>query len=401
VSTVSFNGLLIISVIAVAAPILAASVKRVKLPSAVVEIVAGIIVGPSVLAWVKINQPVNVVALLGLAFLLFLAGLEIDLRATTPQQLRAPLAGFAGSLMLGAVAGAAFHAVGWVRDPFFLAITLASTSLGLVVPILADAGLSETVLGQLITAGATAGEFGAITLLTLFFSETKGGTASDIVTVGIFGAVVAAVGVTLGRAGQNIRLDAFLTRLQDTTAEIRVRIAVALLIGFVALAAKAGLQTILGAFLAGVVLNLVDRDTASHPVFRSKLDGLGYGFLIPVFFVSSGVAFDLGALTHSPSALARIPLFLFALLIARGAPAALYARAVGRRGAVAAGFLQATSLPVIVTAASIGVANRIVAPVTASALVAAGLMSVLAFPLIALGVIRAGRPQPQPLKEEG
>src|SRR6266699_5034202 len=114
----SFNGLLIISAIAVAAPILAASVKRVKLPSVVVEITAGIIVGPSVLAWVKIDQPVNVVALLGLAFLLFLAGLEIDPRAMTPSQFRAPLAGFVGSLLLGAVAGAAFHAAVWVRDPF-------------------------------------------------------------------------------------------------------------------------------------------------------------------------------------------------------------------------------------------------------------------------------------------
>jgi Kef-type K+ transport system membrane component KefB len=400
-STVSFSGLLIISLIAVASPILATSVKHVKLPSAVVEIVAGIIVGPSVLAWVKIDQPVNVVALLGLAFLLFLAGLEIDLRATTPRQFRAPLAGFAGSLMLGAVAGAAFHAMGWVRDPFFLAITLAATSLGLVVPVLADAGLAGTVLGQLIIAGATAGEFGAITLLTLFFSATKGGTARNIVTFGIFGAVVAAVGVTLGRARRNIRLDAFLTRLQDTTAEIRVRIAVALLMGFVALAAKIGLQTILGAFLAGVVLSFVDRDTASHPVFRSKLDALGYGFLIPVFFVSSGVEFDLGALTRSPSAVARIPLFLLALLIVRGAPAALYAHTVGSRGAVAAGFLQATSLPVIVTAASIGVAIRVIAPVTASALVAAGLMSVLVFPLIALGVIRADRTQTQLAKEAG
>jgi len=396
-SAMSFNGMLIISAIAVAAPILAASVRRVKLPSVVVEIVAGIIVGSSVLGWVRIDQPVNAVALLGLAFLLFLAGLEIDLRATAPSQFRAPLADFAGSLLLGAIAGAAFHAVGWVRDPFFLAITLAATSLGLVVPVLK----LESVLGQLTIAGATAGEFGAITLLSLFISATKGGTASNIVAFGIFGAVVAAAGVTLGRAGRNIRLDAFLTRLQDTTAEIRVRIAVALLIGFVALAAKVGLQIILGAFLAGVVLNLVDRDTASHPVFRSKLDALGYGFLIPVFFVSSGAEFDLGALTRSPSAVARIPLFLLALLIVRGAPAALYARTVGRRGAVAAGLLQATSLPVIVTAASIGVAIHAIAPVTASALVAAGLISVLAFPLIALGVIRAGRTQAQPLTEEG
>ena len=400
-STASLNGLLIISVIAVMAPILAASVKRLKLPSAVVEIVAGIIVGPSVLAWVNINQPVNVVALLGLAFLLFLAGLEIDLRATTPGQLRAPLAAFAGSLLLGSVAGAAFHAVGWVRSPFFLAITLASTSLGLVVPVLADAGQLRTVFGRLTIAGATAGEFGAITLLSLFFSATKGGMASNVIAFGTFGAVVAAVGVTLGRVGRNLRLDAFLTRLQDTTAEIRVRIAVALLVGFVALAARVGLQIILGAFLAGVILNLVDHDIASHPVFRSKLDALGYGLVIPVFFVSSGVEFGLSALTRSPSALARIPLLLLSLLIVRGAPAALYAHTLGRRGAVAAGLLQATSLPVIVTAASIGLAIHAIAPVTASALVAAGLMSVLVFPPVALSVIRAGRTQTQLLKEEG
>ncbi len=154
-STVSFNGLLIISVIAVVAPVLAASVKALKLPSAVVEIVAGIIVGPSVLAWVKIDQPVNVVALLGLAFLLFLAGLEIDLRAASPSQLRAPLTGYAGSLLLGTVAGVAFHAAGWVRNPFFLAITLSATSLGLVVPVLTDAGLLQaTSLPVIVTAAS-------------------------------------------------------------------------------------------------------------------------------------------------------------------------------------------------------------------------------------------------------
>jgi Kef-type K+ transport system membrane component KefB len=398
--TVSFNGLLIISVIAVAAPILAASVRRVRVPSPVVEIVAGILVGPSVLGWVKIDQPINALALLGLAFLLFLAGLEIDLRGMTRSQLRAPAAGFAGSLMLGTVAGVAFHSVGWVRDPLFLAITLSASSLGLVAPILADASLTETALGRLTILGATAGEFGAIILLTIFFSEAKGGTVGNIVAFAIFCLAVVVVGLTLGRAGRNVRLDAFLTRLQDTTAEIRVRIAVALLIGFVVLAAKVGLQTILGAFLAGVVLNLVDGDTASHPEFHSKLNALGYGFMIPVFFVSSGVQLDLKALTSSPSALARIPLFLLALLIVRGAPAILYVRAIGRRGAAAAGLLQATSLPVIVTAASIGVSLRVVAPKTAAALVAAGLLSVLIFPVLALGVTRTDRTQTQ-LPREG
>jgi Kef-type K+ transport system membrane component KefB len=399
-STVSFTGLLIVSVIAVIAPIAARSIKPVKVPSPVVEIVAGIVVGPFLLGWVKIDQPINTIALLGLAFLLFLAGFEIDLRGTMASELRAPLVAFAGSLILGLGAGAAFHAVGWVRNPLFLAITLASTSLGLVLPVLQDADLTKTDLGRLVIVGATAGELGAITLLTLFFSETKGGTASKIVTFGIFAGVVAAIGLTLGRVGQSTRLETFLTRLQDTTAEIRVRIAVALLLGFVALAAKVGLQTILGAFLAGMVLNLVDRDTESHPIFRQKLAALGYGFMVPVFFVSSGVEFDLSALTRSPAAVARIPLFLLALLIVRGAPAALYARTVGWRGAIAAGFLQATSLPVIVTAAAIGVAIRVVAPVTASALVAAGMLSVLIFPVIALGLTRTDRTQTQLVRKE-
>ena len=390
---ISFNGLLIVSLIAVGAPILVATVRWLKLPSVVLEIVAGIVVGPSVLGWVKVDEPIEILSLVGLAFLLFLAGLEIDLMRLKGHLLRLALAGFAITLVLGGVAGAGFHALGWVHSPLFLAVALAATSLGLVVPVLKDAGQSETQLGQLTIAGATVADFGAVILLSLFFSQSSGGTSSKLITLGGFVLAVAAVAVTLLRAGRSLRLDAVLVRLQDTTAEIRVRIAVALLIGFVALAAKVGLETILGAFIAGAVLNVVDRDTMSHPQFRAKLDAIGYGFLIPVFFVTSGLQFDLKALTGSPSALVRVPLFLLALLIVRGLPAALYVRTLGRRGAVVAGLLQATSLPFIVTATTIGVAIHAVRPVTAAALVAAGLLSVVLFPLIALAVARGG-PEP-------
>jgi Kef-type K+ transport system membrane component KefB len=393
VNDVSFNGLLIVSLIAVAAPILVATVRWLKLPSVVLEIVAGIVVGPSVLGWVKVDEPIEILSLVGLAFLLFLAGLEIDLMRLKGHLLRLALAGFGITLVLGAVAGVGFHALGWVHSPFFLAVALAATSLGLVVPVLKDAGQSESQLGQLTIAGASVADFGAVILLSLFFSQSSGGTSSKLITLGGFVLAVAAVAVTLLRAGRSLRLDAVLVRLQDTTAEIRVRIAVALLIGFVALAAKVGLETILGAFIAGAVLNVVDQDTMSHPQFRAKLDAIGYGFLIPVFFVTSGVQFDLKALTGSPSALVRVPLFLLALLIVRGLPAALYVRTLGRRGAVVAGLLQATSLPFIVTATTIGVAIHAVRPVTAAALVAAGLLSVVLFPLTALAVARGG-PQP-------
>lgn len=385
----SFGGLLVVALIAVGAPLVANAIPRVKIPGVVLEILAGIVVGPSVLGWVEVDQPIAVLALVGLAFLLFLAGLEIDLMGLRGNLLRLPLLGFGVTLVIGVVAGLAFGAAGWIDSPLFLAIVLSATSLGLVVPVLKDAGAAERPLGQLTIAGATVADFAAVILLTLFFSESEGGTASKLVAVGLFAAVVAAVAVALARAGRSMRLDAVLVRLQDTTAEIRVRIAVALLIGFVALAASAGLETILGAFVAGAVLGAVDRDTMSHPRFRLKLEAVGYGFVIPVFFVTSGVRFDLDALTESPSALARVPLFLLALLLARGVPALLYRRVLGTDGANVAALLQATSLPFIVTATQIGTSIGAIEPVTAAALVSAGLLSVVIFPPIALGRLRA------------
>jgi len=185
-----------------------------------------------------------------------------------------------------------------------------------------------------------------------------------------------------------MRLGAVLLRLQDTTAEIRVRFAVLLLVAFTALAERFGLESILGAFLAGAIVGLVDRDSASHPNFRTKLDAIGYGFCVPVFFVSSGVKLDLAGLLHSPSALVRVPLFLLALLLVRGLPALLGMRANGARSTLALGLLQATSLPFIVTATQIGVILGKITPVTAAALVCAGLLSVLIFPLLALSLLR-------------
>jgi Kef-type K+ transport system membrane component KefB len=191
-----------------------------------------------------------------------------------------------------------------------------------------------------------------------------------------------------------MRLGQVLVRLQDTTAEIRVRFAVLLLVAFTVLAEKFGLESILGAFLAGAIVGLVDRDSSSHPNFRIKLDAIGYGFLIPVFFVASGVRLNLTGLLHSPSALARVPVFLLALLVVRGLPAFIGLRTNGTKPTLALGLLQATSLPFIVTATQIGVALGKISSVTAAALVCAGLLSVLIFPLIALVLLRQGERAP-------
>ena len=385
---VAFGGVLVVALIAVAAPLVSRAIPRVKVPSVVLEILAGIVVGPSVLGWVEVDQPIAVLALVGLAFLLFLAGLEIDLHQLRGNLLRLPLLGFGVTLLLGLALGVGFDAAGWVNSPLFLAIALAATSLGLVVPVLKDAGHADRPLGRYTIAGATIADFAAVILLSFFFSESEGGATSMLVTIGLFIVVIVAVAFALVGAGRSMRLDTLLVQLQDTTAEIRVRIAVALLVGFVALAAGVGLELILGAFIAGAVLAIVDRDTASHPHLRVKLEAIGYGFLIPMFFVTSGLRFDLNALTSSPGALARVPLFLLALLVVRGVPAVLYTRELGRDGARIAALLQATSLPFIVTATEIGVSLGAIAPVTAAALIAAGLLSVIVFPPIALASLR-------------
>jgi Kef-type K+ transport system membrane component KefB len=282
------------------------------------------------------------------------------------------------------------YAAGLVTAPLFLAITLLATSLGLVVAVLKDAGRTETRFGQQVIVGASLAEFCAVILLSLFFSREAGSPGVKVALLTGFVVSVVMLGVTLARAERLAWLSEALVRLQDTTAQIRVRGSVLLLVGLVALASRFGVELLLASFMAGVVLSLVDRDQmATHPQFQTKLQALGYGFLIPVFFVSSGLQFDLAALT-SPASLVKVPLFLVALLAVRGLPAILYVSAVGRRHALASGLLLATSLPFIVAATQIGLALKVIQPSTGAALVAAGLVSVVAFPVLALALAGSG-----------
>ncbi|MEV0074632.1 cation:proton antiporter [Amycolatopsis sp. NPDC050768] len=385
---VEFVNLFAVAAIALGAPLVLAMLPAVRIPAVVLEIVAGIVVGPSVLGWVHPDLPVQIVALLGLAFLLFLAGLEIDVHRLRGGTLRLALLGYAVTLGLGVLAGLGFGTAGWVHSPLLVAITLSATSLGLVVPVLKDAGQAGGALGQAVIAACSVADFAAVVLLSVLFSSAGAGGGARVVLLVMFVVLVAVTGLVVSVVGRSRRLETALTRLQDSTAEIRVRAAVALLIAFVALAEAFGLESILGAFLAGAVVGLLDQDTASHPRFRAKLEAIGYGFLIPVFFVASRLRLDLSELLANPAALARVPLFLAALLLVRGVPALLYWKTFGARSTVAAALLQATSLPFVVTATQIGVATGLLTQVTAAALVCAGLLSVLLFPAGALGLLR-------------
>jgi Kef-type K+ transport system membrane component KefB len=391
----SFTNLLIVCAVAFLAPLVVRLAPALRVPSPVLEIVAGIVLGPSVLAWVEADAPVEVLALIGLAFLLFLAGLEIDVHRLRGTPLRLALAGFVASFALAVACGLALAAAGFTSAPLLVAIVLCATSLGLVVPVLKDSGQISGDTGQLIVAAASIADFGAVILLSLFFSEEMTGIGAKLVLLVGLALVAALLVLALLRAGRSERAGRVFLMLQDTTAQIRIRFAVLLLVAFVALAQGLGFEAILGAFLAGAVLRLVDADAATvHPHTELKLDAIGYGFLIPVFFVTSGLRFDAGALFASAAALVQIPLFLLALVVVRGLPAALYRRRLGTRRTLAAGLLQATSLPFIVASVAIGEELGVLSPATGAALIAAGLVSVLVFPALALAVLR-GAPAEQ------
>ncbi len=385
----SFSGLAAAAAVAFLAPLLLGLAPRLRVSPIVLEIVAGIAIGPAGLGLIAVDGPINVLSVIGLAFLLFLSGLDVDLARLRGRTLGTIGLAFALSFALSLLLGFGFGLLGVTRSPLLVAIILSATALGVVTPVLEDAGEASSRVGQLVIAAASTAELVPIVLLSLFFSRASGGAGMQAALLGLFAALALAVTVGIAGAERLLPLQELLARLQDTTAQIRVRGAFLLLALFAALAERFGLEVILGTFLAGALLRLLDRDAMeTHPLLRPKLDAIGYGVFVPVFFVSSGLRFDLRALAASPENLARIPLFLLALLVIRGLPAILYRPLIGGRRAVAAGLLQATSLSFIVAATRIGLEFHLLGAATAAALVAAGLLSVLLYPPAALALLR-------------
>jgi Kef-type K+ transport system membrane component KefB len=221
--TISFGGLAIVAAAAVAAPLALGLFPRIRLPAIAFEIVLGILIGPQVLGWVSIDAPIRVMSLLGLAFLLLLAGLEVDYKRFRGQSLRRTAMGYAISFGLALLIGFGLHAGGLVKSPLLIGIALSATSLGIVVPVLKDAGQVDTPFGELVIAGASIAEVAPIVLLSLFFSGEAGGLGVKLLLLGLFGLFVLAVGVAVVGAEHSMRISAAFLRMQDTTAEIRIR----------------------------------------------------------------------------------------------------------------------------------------------------------------------------------
>jgi len=384
--------LLIVPAVAVAAPPLAALIGRyAKVPLVVFEIVLGILVGPAVLGWVEPSDFLDTLAQFGLAVLFFMAGNEIDFATISGRPLKRAGLGWvislAGGIALGILIG------GDLVAGVFIGVALCSTALGTILPGLRDAGELQTPFGRAVTATGAVGEFGPLVAISLFLSG-RSPLPATIVLLLFVG--VSATAIWLASRGAHTRLHGLVKATLHTSGQFAVRLVILAIASLVVLSVVLGLDMLLGAFAAGVVWRVfVARATpADHHVVETKLDAVAFGLLVPIFFVSSGVTFDLQALLSQPATLALVPLFLVLLLVVRGLPSLLAAppgaTRTDKRGLLLFG---ATGLPIIIAVTTIGVEHELLPSDTATALVGAGMLSVLLFPALAL-VGRAQRPTP-------
>jgi Kef-type K+ transport system membrane component KefB len=366
----------------------------------VLEIVLGIVIGPEVLAVAEIDSYVDFLANLGLALLFFFAGLEVVEKQVPRQSVVRGTLGWTLSLALGLVLGAVLHDAGLDAEWWLLAVALSTTSLGTLVPILSDAGLLPTRLGSAVLGTGVAGEFWPIVFISVFLTGAYGAVA-EVLLLLAFGALVmlAATAALRARPHGVVRV---LEQTVHTTGQAAVRMSVLLLAALVLLAVEVGFDFVLGAFAAGLVVGLTLSSPKSEPV-RMRLEGIGFGFLIPVYFVATGMNFDLDSLL-TPTGLGLAALFLSLLFVVRGASSLLWLRELGRRRTLSLALFGATGLPLIVAIVGIGTDRGAIATDVGTSLIGAGMISVLLFPLLAIMI--AGRralavPAPSASAEEG
>jgi Kef-type K+ transport system membrane component KefB len=352
---------------------------RIVLPTVVLEIVFGILIGPQVLDIAKLYPFVTFLSNFGLALLFFFAGLEVIEKRVARRSLRLGTIGWAISLGIGLVVGAVLQQAGLDARWWLVGVALCTTALGTLVPILSDSGVLATPLGSAILGTGVAGEFWPILFISIFLTSAYG-KGEEVLLLLLFGAIVAGA----ARLALRARPPGVVRVLQETihtTGQTAVRVSIFLLAWLVFVAARSGFDFILGAFAAGLVVGLV-LDSPEGKVVRLKLEGIGFGFLIPVYFVVTGMNFDLDSLLTAKG-IALAALFLVLLLVVRGTPALLWRRELGLRQTASLALCGATALPLIVAIVGIGEDRGAISNAVGASLIGAGMISVLVYPLLA------------------
>jgi len=377
-----FRSLVVIASIAAFVPLLV-GLFRIKVAEVVLLLAGGIVFGPQVLGWITVDDSIQLLSELGLGLLFFLAGMELEERAVRGQSGRLAATGWFVSLGVAALAAIIMTATGKIQDTLGVAIALTSTALGTLLPILRDRGELNTRFGTFFMGAGAWGEFGPIIAISVLLGTKSSFIA--ILSLIVFGVLALIVAVLPARlSGDRIR--EILERGHHTSSQTALRFTMLLMILLLSLAGYFGLDVVLGAFIAGVIFRRFSPPSAES-VLQVRVEAIGFGFFIPLFFVVSGANLDIDSIIANPVPLIR---FFIYILIARGVTQYfLYRRAIPeRRERARFALLVATGLPMIVAVTSIEVDAGVMIPSNAAALVGAGALTVLVFPLLGTWLVR-------------
>ena len=380
------QALLAVTVVAALAPLIVAALPGPRIPQVVVLILTGVVIGPHVLGLADTGS-LKLLANVGLGFLFLLAGYELDPRLLRERAGRLAIGGWAFSALIAVGAVAALGAIGFVRDFVPIGLALTTTALGTLLPILHDNDMLSGQFGRYVLAAGAVGELFPIVAISIFLTRR-----GDLIAIGSILAVglVAILLATLPRIIGDARMRALIRQGRRATAQTTLRWSIVLLLLLLVAAERFGLDVVLGAMLAGIVLRSWTHHVSMDVTpLEGKLDAVGYGFFIPVFFVASGMALDVGSIIANPL---RLVVFFVLLLVVRGLPSLLvYRHALPLRQRVEMTFITATTMPLLIAIAVIGLSDGVMIPANAAALVGAGVLSVLVYPAIAAALVRRSR----------
>ncbi len=365
--------------------------KRIAPPVVVVELLLGILIGPQVLGLADSDDFIDFFSNLGLGMLFFFAGYEIDFERIRGRPLTLGAWGWLLSLVLAYGIGGALAAAGVIVSFLYTGSAMATTAIGTLIPILRDGGELKTRFGTHLLAAGAIGEFGPILLITLVLSTTQP-LHEAVILFGFIGIALLLALTSVRFAWRGIPA---LQRTLESSSQLAVRIATVLVFGLVGLASELGLDVLLGGFVAGMIVRAALRGNELES-FDSKLTAVGFGFLIPFFFVESGINFDLDAL-GSAEAIGKLFLFLALFLVVRGTPALLLYRGVlNARDRFALGFFSATELPLVVAITTLAVEAGEMRSSTSAGLVGAAMLSTLIYPFVGMALRRRSAAESSP-----
>jgi Kef-type K+ transport system membrane component KefB len=388
------NSFLIVLVAAAVAPVVAglasARWRSFVAPVVVAELLLGVLIGPQVLELAKPAPLLETFSQLGLGFLFFFAGYEIRIGQIEGRPLKLAGGGWLISLAIAYSLAGLLHASGLVLSGLLTGSALATTAIGTLIPVLRDEGRLGGNFGRQILAIGAVGEFGPILIVTVLLTASSSAT-EQLALLAIF--IVIAVVTGLAASGAATRWLDFITSRMENSGQLPVRLAVLLVFMLVIVAGSLGMDVILGAFAAGLIMRLIIGEAHSE-VFDSKMEAIGFGFLIPFFFIVSGMQIDVEALFSSVRAMIGVPIFVLLMFIVRGAPVyLLYKKDVPRDQIAPLALLSSTQLPLVVAITSIGLSEGHMRPGTAAALVTAAVVTVMVFPALALRTLNRVDPQ--------